>query len=170
MFKKKLFTTLLFLIILASAISAVNAEDLNATGDIISDASNDEIAISEGAIEEIASSDDVVDVIASSEEDILKDSSTGTYTQLEDLIESKYQITLTKDYCYDDDKDFLDVIFVSDDVVINGNGHSIYTGEASSVFCIHEGYVEIYDLNFIYSGENTAIDQTGAAIENYGDL
>ncbi|MDO5832620.1 MAG: hypothetical protein Q4Q14_07240 [Methanobrevibacter sp.] len=170
MFKKKLFTTLLFLIILASAISAVNAEDLNATGDIISDASNDEIAISEGAIEEIASSDDVGDVIASSEEDILKDSSTGTYTQLEDLIESKYQITLTKDYCYDDDKDFLDVIFVEDDVVINGNGHSIYTGEASSVFCIHEGYVEIYDLKFIYSGENTAVAQSGAAIENYGDL
>lgn len=168
MFKRKLFIILLFLIILVSAISAVSAEDLNATDDVISDAFNDEIAISDDSIDEIASSDEVDEVIASSDEDVLKES-TGTYTQLSDLIESKYVITLTKDYSYDEDSDFLDVIYIEDNVVINGNGHSISTGDGCSVFCIYEGDVEIHDLTFIYSGSSTTADM-GAAIENYGNL
>lgn len=105
----------------------------------------------------------------------------GTLTDLTWELREEY-VELNRDYVYTpeiDDKMYLkDGATVGQDVIVKGNGHTIYSKGARSLYVAsHAVVAEFYDLNFIniftpevlstYTGQ---INKEGGAIYNLGNL
>ena len=145
----------LVLIITLSAISAADAESINETS-----SASDEIVLEE--------TDDTLE--SSSDEPILNADSEGTFTDLNNNLTGKTEVTLESDYAYSADTDsaYENGITVDRELTINGNGHKI-TGNDNKLFAIsNTGSLILKNLviTSTYAGET----QNDMLISNSGNL
>lgn len=125
MFIRKIFFLSFLLIMAIGMLSCVNANDL--AGDLPANASVDEIGIDE-SIED--SNENNAEIIGLNlEEGVIGDSNQGTFTELQDKIDSASEwgtVTLDKDYYYDDGfRNTYHGIQIKKSITINGNGHIV---------------------------------------------
>lgn len=126
MLNKKVFFIFLLMIISIGAISSVSAN--NSTDEI--GTSGDDF--SEGNVE--------IATVGSGSNVILESSDNGTFTALQNKIDSAgegSEISLDGDYYYNDDFENLNGVEITKSLTINGNGHVISGLSKSSIFFIN---------------------------------
>lgn len=96
----------------------------------------------------------------------------GTFTDLNDEISNAKDgvVTLTKDYKYDSSKDgSFRMGIQTDDVIINGNNHTIDGSNLARIFTQYSGSVTLKDIKFI-NGFVANKNNGGAYLLNTGNL
>ena len=141
MFTRKIILILIVLFALYSSLTFVNASQDNMT--------HDEVIVDESVdIEYYAINEDVN----------FKNSSKGTFSDLNELIEKNNgEINLEKDYIYDNESDYVlngDGILINKSVVINGNNHIIDGQNKSKIFNINANNVIIKNITFLNGNAN----------------
>ena len=181
--KRYMFIVLILLVCMVS-ISAVSAVD-DATDDIIS-ADNEEIILDEAIDDDVSSANDNYDdeliledagadnlVGNANEETPIKDSATGSFSDLNKLINEDYSsndtITLSGNYKFTDgDDDYTVGIHISRGVTIDGNGFILDGSNSARIFHVNTGgEVTFKNINFINghaTGPNIAYYRDGGAI------
>ena len=164
-FQRYLYVVLIFILCIIS-ISAVSAVD-DTANNIISANDNNEISIDEINSEDISSANDEINleemdesVLENTEEEtsLKDDSSAGTFTDLNKLINEDYAdnttIYLNKNYTYDSatasDENYMAGINITRDLTIEGNGITIDGSHKARIFKIGTvNQVTIKNINFI---------------------
>ena len=103
--------------------------------------------------------------------DILSEG-TGTFTDLDNEIQNAKNgiVTLTKDYKYDSSKDgSFKMGIQTDDIIINGNNHTIDGSNLARIFTQYSGSVTLKDIKFI-NGYVSSRNNGGAYLLNTGNL
>ena len=145
---KRIYLVALILLVLLS-VSAVSAADDSANNIISED--NDVIALDE-AIDDDESN---VDVLGENDNAALNAGETGTFTDLNKLINEDYSsndtITLSNNYKYSDgDDDFMQGILIGRGVTIDGNGFTLDGSNSARMFNVNTtNEVIIKNINFI---------------------
>lgn len=144
------------------SISAVSAAD-DVSSDIISTDNDEALALDE-TIDDVSASADTDEVeltladndeliSSTDEEQVLADEQTGSFTDLNNLIDSGKPdsiITLTRNYKYtEDDNAFNSGIVIDYDVIINGGGFTIDGSNQARIFNITANNVILNDITFI---------------------
>ena len=164
-FQRYLYVVLIFILCMIS-ISAVSAVD-DTANNIISANENNEISLDEINSEDISSANDEINleemdesVLENTEEEtpLKDDSSAGTFTDLNKLINEDYAdnttIYLNKNYTYDSatasDENYMAGIFINRDLTIEGNGITIDGSHKARIFYTDFfNHVTIKNINFI---------------------
>ena len=188
MLKKKCLVIFLFIILFSLTVSHVSAIEDNQTDEIVSNVVNENV-VNDVIVDEKYNSVLEEDIIGDTTNDkisYVNDIETnlsgdyGTFNDLQSLIDKYNSITLDKDYSFDadiDDEDLEGGLDIDHDIVINGNGHTIYSNGARA-FWIYSGVTAMFSNlnivnNFEYdevmNGEVIAYDN-GGAIYNKGIL
>lgn len=104
--------------------------------------------------------------------DIVGDGATGTFTDLDNEIQNARNgvVTLTKDYKFDSGKDGKFRMGIqTDDIIINGNNHTIDASNLARIFTQYSGSVTLKDIKFI-NGHVANKMNGGAYLLNNGNL
>ena len=143
-----------FLCLFLLLCGVVSASDVNCTSDDLSSHSVDDVKIDE----DVLSAENTTNNLASenTNDQILKDSNTGTFTELSNVISSSSTgiIKLTKDYAYDSSTDsaFANGIVIGrDGISINGLGHTISGSDSARIFQITSSGVLLKDIIFTHA-------------------
>ena len=159
---KRIYLVALFLLVLLS-VSAVSAADDSANNIISED--NDVIALDE-AIDDDESN---VDVLGENDNAALNVGETGTFTDLNKLINEDYSsndtITLNSNYKFTDGDDaYVPGIKINRTLTIDGNGFTLDGSNSACMFDVEtNSEVIIKNINFI-NGNATDIHKLGGAI------
>ncbi|MBE6500607.1 MAG: hypothetical protein E7Z80_08715 [Methanobrevibacter thaueri] len=104
--------------------------------------------------------------------DIVSEGDVGTFTDLDNEIQNAKNgiVTLTKDYKYDSSKDSkFRVGIQTDDIIINGNNHTIDGSNLARIFTQYSGSVTLKDIKFV-NGYVANKNNGGAYLLNSGNL
>ena len=173
MLNKKIIFMAILLISLLS-LSAVSAAD-EIAGDIV-DASDDAAVVE--SIDDVSNAEPALEesdenVLSNQREgETLSDSGTGTFTELEQYIQSgASEITLDKNYAFDNESDsishFKFGIGIQQEMTIYGNGHSINGNNAVRIFDASEHNVTFHNITFI-GGNSIPVGSRGDGGAIYG--
>ena len=163
---KRIYLVALILLVLLS-VSAVSAADDSANNIIGED--NDVIALDEA----IDDDDSNVDVLGENDNAALNAGETGTFTDLNKLINEDYSsndtITLSSNYKYSDgDDDFMQGIWIGRGVTIDGNGFTLDGSNSARMFNVNTtNEVIIKNINFINGHATSGTIET---LENGGAI
>ena len=146
---------LIFVALAFVSIASVAAADANDTAVAVDDQSDD--------LAEIETQDDA---IASSDENILSDPDDGTFTSLQNKINSGSTISLENDYLYDEGFS-TSGITINKKVTINGNNKVIDANSKSRIFNIEESG-ELIINHVIFKGGSAG--DNGGAINVVGTM
>lgn len=150
-FKRSLI--IICIIICLFSISSVSANEINDTATTIANADDG--------------------IIASSQEDVVSNTSAGTFTDLQNqilLAPEGGTINLDKDYVYDEGFSTKGIT-IAKDLTINGNGHTLNGLSKSRIFIVKFGFPENNKVtlnNIKFTNGYTKL--YGGAIFNYGNL
>uniref|UniRef100_UPI003865E4B5 right-handed parallel beta-helix repeat-containing protein n=1 Tax=Methanobrevibacter sp. TaxID=66852 RepID=UPI003865E4B5 len=170
---KKIMILAIFLVLLF-AISAVSAVE-NATDDIVgTDVASEDVASIDNNEEDVVSVDNQNISEVGATEDNKLSASTGTFTDLANLIEnSNGELNLTRNYIYtnyvstDTDSKYRNGITINKCLIINGNGFKIDGNGAAKVFKIMSDNVILNNIIFLNCKESGTYSY-GGAISWYG--
>ncbi|WP_458404662.1 Ig-like domain repeat protein [Methanobrevibacter sp.] len=155
--KKSFIPLMIFLVLIISigAISAADAENIDETA-----SAGDEIVLEE--------TDTALE--SSSDEKILSDDGDGTFTDLNNNLTGKTEVTLESDYTYSDDTDsaYANGITIDRELTIDGNGHKI-TGNNNKLFTISNTGSLILK-NLVITSTYAGYTENDMIISNNGNL
>ena len=161
MFRNKYLVILLFLMISCLTISHVSAIDANQTDEIVGDIISDEkfnSTVENGLVGVISDNkvsddyDDDSDWDDDWDDDFDWNDDFGTFNDLQRLINGYSSITLDTDYYFDadiDDEDLEAGLDINHDIVIDGDGHTIYTKGARAFYIYRNVYANFKNLNIV---------------------
>lgn len=124
MLNKKTILILFLLVITIGTLSSASANE--SAGDILNNASSDEIGINDENINDLSEKE--VEITDKNTDEILKSTDSGTFTELQTKINSakeESEIILENDYIYNSIIDKNTIPTITKSLTINGNGHTI---------------------------------------------